>query len=46
MKSKTKIFTCGMMALFLMIASIFFSSSNIDKKLVQTSGSLELSNNI
>lgn len=44
MKSKTKIFTYVIMALFLMIASIFFSSSNIDEELVQTSGSLELSN--
>ena len=44
MKSKTKIFTCGMLALFLMITSVFFENINNNRVSIQTSGNLELSN--
>ena len=42
MKSKTKIFNYLIIVLFLMIFSVIFLSSNINKGLIQTSGSLEL----
>lgn len=44
MKSKTKIFTCGILALFLMTISVFFGSTANNTVTMQTSGSLELSN--
>ena len=44
MKSKSKIFTCGMLALFLMITSVLFANINTNKASIQTSGNLELSN--
>ena len=44
MKSKTKIFTCGMLALFLMVTSVFFANINNNRASIQTSGNLELSN--
>ena len=44
MKFKSRIFTYVTLVLFLMIVSIFFKSTDIDKELIQTSGSLELSN--
>ena len=43
MKSKTKIFKYGMLALFLMLISIFFANFGINKDSVETSGTLELS---
>ena len=43
MKSKTKIFTCLIAALFLMITSVFFASNSNNKDSIQTSGNLELS---
>ena len=42
MKSKIKIFTCGMLVLFLMISSVFYANIGNNKDAVQTSGSLEL----
>lgn len=44
MKSKTKIFICGILALFFMVSSILFASSDSNRASIQTSGSLELSN--
>ena len=43
MKSKIQIFTCTILAIFLLAGSIFLSNVN-NKKSLQTSGSLELSN--
>ena len=42
MKSKTKIFTCGMLALFLMVTSVLFANINNGDS-IPTSGNLELS---
>jgi len=44
MKSKTKIYTYVMLALFFMIMSIFYADNSKNTVSVQTSGSLELSN--
>lgn len=44
MKSKTKIFTYGIIALFLMTISVLFASINNNRVSIQTSGNLELSN--
>lgn len=43
MKSKSKIFTCGMLAVFLMITSVVFANISNNKTTIQTSGNLELS---
>jgi len=43
MKSKTKFLVCGMLVLFLMSTSIFFTTSN-NLEIIQTNSSLELSN--
>ena len=45
MKSKKRIFICGMLAIVLMIGSVFFSDINSNKTTIQTSGNIELSNN-
>lgn len=44
MKSKRKIFMCGIIALFLMLTSVFFAKIDSNNNTIQTSGSLELSN--
>lgn len=44
MKSKTKIITCGMLALFLMVTSVFFANINNNSASIQTSGNLERPN--
>ena len=43
MKSKNKIFTCGILALFFMITSVLFANINNNASL-QTSSSLQISN--
>jgi len=43
MKSRTKIITYGIMALFLMLISVLFANINSNEDILQTSGSLELS---
>ena len=43
MSSKTKIFTCGIVALFLLLTSVLFANLNAKGDTVHTSGSLELS---
>mgnify|MGYP003523317904 CR=1 FL=1 len=43
MRSKTKIFICGILALFLLLTSVLFANLNFDGETVETSGSLELS---
>ena len=44
MKEKTKIFTCGILAIFLLLWSVIFSNLSNNIESVQTSGRLELSN--
>ena len=44
MKPKNKIFTCGMLALFLMVTSVFLANINNNRASIQTSGNLGLSN--
>lgn len=44
MKPKTKILTCGMLALFLMVTSVLFANINNNRASIQTSGNLGLSN--
>lgn len=44
MKEKTKIFTCGILAIFLLLGSVIFSNVSNNIESVQTSGRLELSN--
>ena len=44
MKSKRKIFMCGIIALFLMLTSVFIAKIDSNNNTIQTSGSLELSN--
>ena len=44
MKSKKQIFTCGILALFLMITSVLFANISNNIATIQTSGDLELSN--
>ena len=44
MKFKRKIFIYGILVLFLMMSSVILSNYNSSKEIIQTSGSLELSN--
>ena len=44
MKSKRKIFICGILILFLMIYSMIFLNSNYNRDLIETGAGLELSN--
>ena len=44
MKSKRKIFICGILILFLMIYSMIFLNSNYNRDLIETGVGLELSN--
>ena len=43
MKSKTKILTCGILAIFLMMTSMFFATRSSNEVTLQTSTSVELS---
>jgi len=43
MKSKTKIFTCATLAIFLLVGSVFFSNVSNNTSAIYTSGTLELS---
>ena len=43
MKSKTKIFMCITLAIFLLVGSVFFSNINNNTSAIHTSGTLELS---
>ena len=43
MKSKTSIFTCGTLVIFLMLGSLFFSNASTNRELIQTSNNSTLS---